>query len=122
MSEATGGVAPVFRSSPRRAVNNWVGVLLLALLLTAVTAVPALASGSEQGSKTCSIGQVALRGETTGVTNFYVPNDGSPNKTVNHGMALQVSYYVSGYASSSWKVSTNLYLDGPGTYAYCAGI
>ncbi len=96
--------------------------LAMLLIVMIVMPAPALAAGSKQGTKSCPPGQVALRGETTGTTRFYVPNDATFDKTANHGMFLQASYYVSGYASNTWKVSTNMVLYVPGTYAYCAGI
>lgn len=104
-----------------RTIGRRLSALVVAIAVTLVVAVPAMAA-SEQGSKTCSLGQVALRGETTGVTYCYVPNDSSWDKRANHGLTLQVSYYVSGYSSSTWKVYTSGYLYGPGTYAYCSGI
>ena len=107
--------------SRTRTTGARLSVILITLVVVLVMAVPAMAA-SESGSKTCSLGQVALRGETTGLTKFYVPNDSSWDKRVDHGTILRVSYYVSGYSSNTWKVSTNGYLYGPGTYAYCSGI
>ena len=110
------------RSTARSPRRHLAVVLVTAVFFVASAVTPATASGSEQGWKSCSYGTVALRAETTGVTKFFVPNDASWDKRVNHGGILRTSYYVSGYSSSSWKVTTTGYLYGPGTYAYCSGV
>jgi len=88
------------------------------LVLVALLAAPAMAA-SEQGSRSCPTSwSVGVASETTGLTTHYAPI-GSVIGVYNNGIVLQMRYSLSGLQSTSWKASTNGYMNYYLTYAYC---
>ncbi|MEA2010672.1 MAG: hypothetical protein U9N78_08210 [Actinomycetota bacterium] len=98
----------------RRSVRWIVGVLVAVLLIPGM----ALASSSEQGSKTCVSGDVWIRSQATGTVRHYYP-DSSLRATFVNGYLLRDRYSDTNDDSTTWKVSTTDYLDYADTYAYC---
>lgn len=92
-----------------------VGVVLLAFL----SAVPAMATGSKQGTRSCPASwYVGVTSETTGPTRHYAPL-GHLIGTYNNGVFLQARYSLSGLQSTSWKAETNGYMNYGLTFSYC---
>lgn len=91
---------------------------LAVVALVVLWAVPAMAA-SEQGYKDCSSGlTVWLTSETTGTTRHYAPS-GTLRETFYNGVFLQRRTSATGFNNTTWKITTDGYLDGAKTFPWC---
>lgn len=92
--------------------------LAAAALVVLLCAAPALAA-SKQGTQNCgSSYHVWIHSESTGTTKHWAPT-GTLWQTYNNGIVLQTRTTGTTLNNSSWKVSTDMYLYTPNTFAFC---
>lgn len=101
---------------------------LTAVVLSGTLAAPASAKPgivnepdvvTKSGSQTCTAGSyVSITGKGSGNLRFYWPSS-IYRVTSFHGDVIYSTTYQTPYKSTTWKVTSDGYLDDVGTYAFC---
>jgi len=107
---------------PAGARPRWrVALVVLAVAVALVAALPALALVEKSGSQNCGANNVAVRSYANGSQVLHYAPTGTQIGSFNNGGNWTVRTSATSLTSTSWKVTSNQSLNSPGTYAYCWG-